>query len=425
MPDFLVTIEPKLFNKTYLKHLNAIQPIQIFFGGSSSGKSKFLAQRVIKDLMEGGRNFLIVRNTGNTLKTSVFTELTKVIDEWGVGRFFTINKSDLTIQCKNGYIALLKGLDDVEKVKSITVPKGALTDIWIEEATETTRDAYKKLTKRLRGLSDKPKRVTLTFNPILKSHWIYKEFFKTWNDDETRQESDDLLIVKTTYKDNDFLTDQDRKLLEEETDSYFYEVYTLGKWGVLGDRIFTNWSTVDLLDKEYMFDQYEHGLDFGFTNDPTAYVKAYYHRASKTIYIWREYANKGVTNEQIAADIKPMLGDDTVVCDSAEPKSITELNGYGISAIGAKKGKDSVLHGIQWLQKHSIMLDKSCQNCINNFQQYHWLKDREGNVLNKPVDRFNDFIDALRYALEHLMTEFDDDSDLIESDELDSARADW
>lgn len=420
-----VGLKAKLFNKVYKPYLNAQQPTQIYFGGSSSGKSKFLAQRCIIDLMNGQRNYLCTRNTGNTLPVSVAIELEKVIDEWGVNGLFTIRraKDDLRFTCINGSVALLKGLDNVEKLKSITVPKGAITDVWIEEATETIREDYKQLTKRLRGISEVPKRTTFSFNPILKTHWIYEDFFSAWNDDDTLYETDDLLILKTTYKDNGFLTDQDKRTLENETDSYFYDVYTLGNWGVLGDMVFDNWRADDLAGTAHIFDQFDHGLDFGYSNDPTAYVKVYYHRATKTIYVYREYANKGVTNEQIANDIKPLLGVDTVICDSAEPKSIAELNSYGISAAGAKKGKDSVLHGIQWLRKNTIVVDKSCQNMINNFKQYHWLKDRSGNVLNKPVDRWNDFIDALRYSLEHHMVDFDDD--IIETAELESARADW
>lgn len=418
---YKIEIQARLFNEVYLPYLNAKQPIQIFFGGSSSGKSKFLAQRCIHDLMQGQRNYLCVRNTGNTLKTSVMTELEKVIDEWGVTGLFETSTG--LIRCINGHVAILKGLDDPEKIKSITVPKGVITDIWIEEATETQRQAYKQLTKRLRGLSDVVKRITFSFNPILKSHWIYEDFFKTWNDADTIYETDNLLILKTTHKDNQFLTKQDHDNLENEVDEYFYDVYTLGNWGMLGDMIFRNWEISDLSEKEYMFDKFDHGLDFGYSNDPTAYVKTYFHRATKTLYIYREYCNKEISNEQIATDIKPMAGDDVVVCDSAEPKSIAELCSHGLSAIGAAKGKDSIMHGIQWLKGLKLVLDKSCQNVINNFKQYHWLKDRQGNVLNKPVDKFNDFIDAIRYANEHNMVEYDDE--VYESTENISSMADW
>jgi len=375
--------------------------------------------------MGGQRNYLVIRNTAGTIMGSIWLEIEKVIKEWGVESFFSYSrdKSNLMIKCHSGSVALFRGLDDVEKIKSITVPNGVLTDLLIEEATEIIESDFRQLKKRLRGLSDVVKRITFLFNPILKTHWICENYFTTWNDSDNLLDTDDLLILKTTYKDNQFLTDQDIKLLEDETDSYFYEVYTLGNWGVLGDMIFDNWEIADLKDKAYMFDTFNHGLDFGYSNDPTAYVKSYLHKASKTLYIWKEYANKGITNEVIADDIKPLVKDDTVVCDSAEPKSIDELCTYGLNAIGARKGPDSIMHGIQWLRRLRIVIDKSCQNTINNFKQYHWIKDRHGNVLNKPVDRFNDFIDATRYANEDNMIQYDDD--IIEAGASEAAGADW
>lgn len=175
--------------------------------------------------------------------------------------------------------------------------------------------------------------------------------------------------------------------------------------GYFGDLIFTNWKKVDILNDPIFetFDLFKNGLDFGFSNDPTAFTRSYHQRSRNRIYIFNEYKNYEVTNDQIAIDLKPMLNGDNVICDSAEPKSIKELNNHGVSALGAVKGKDSVLHGIQWLKQQEILIDKTCQGHINDFQQYQWKKDKEGNTLNVPVDRNNDFIDALRYAFENEM----------------------
>lgn len=131
-----VVIEPEVFNSVYLPHLENYARTQVFYGGSSSGKSVFLAQRTIYDLMSGGRNYLICRQVGRTLRGSVFTEVCKVISEWGIGKLFNINKSDMLITCENGYQIIFAGLDDVEKLKSLTPAKGVVTDIWVEEATE-------------------------------------------------------------------------------------------------------------------------------------------------------------------------------------------------------------------------------------------------------------------------------------------------
>jgi len=414
------------FNSVYYDLLDDDTRTQIFFGGGAGGKSVFVAQRCIYDLLNGGRNYLCCRNIGRTIRNSIFNELTKYIDVKGLIGLFSINKSEMTITCITGYQAIMTGLDDVEKIKSITPRRGVITDIWIEEATECLENDVKQLAKRLRGLAQGiRKRIILTFNPILRSHWIFKRFFKNFNDGDRVYRDENLLIFKTTYKDNAFLEQDDIDELENEVDQYFYQVYTLGNWGVLGDVIFTNWQKTDLLNDPIVatFDLFKNGLDFGYSNDPTAFVRAYYHRAQRKIFIINEYESLEVTNDQIANALKPMLNGDNVICDSAEPKSIKELNNHGVSALGALKGKDSVLHGIQWLKQQEIVVDQTCQGVINNLQQYQWKKDKEGNTLNTPVDRNNDFIDALRYAFEDEMLM---GAGIIEAHgEMESARADW
>jgi len=146
-----VTIDKRIINDIYFEHLNNNKAIQIFYGGSASGKSVFLAQRCIYDICNGGRNYLVVRNVQNTIKKSVFNELTKVIIQWQLTKYFKINKTDLSITCVNGYQILFAGLDDVEKIKSTTPTKGIITDIWVEEATETAKNDIKQLQRRLRG----------------------------------------------------------------------------------------------------------------------------------------------------------------------------------------------------------------------------------------------------------------------------------
>ena len=244
-----VTIEPDVFNSAYLPHLRDYSRTQIYYGGSASGKSVFLAQRTVCDVMAGGRNYLICRQVGRTIRGSVFTEVCRVISDWGVGRLFAINKTDMLITCSNGYQIIFAGLDDTEKLKSLTPAKGAITDVWVEEATECERNSVKQLYKRQRGGSQEtPKRLTMSFNPILQSHWIYTDYFShiNWTDSQTEYKSDDLTILKTIYKDNRFLTSDDVRDLENESDKYYYAVYTLGQWGVLGNVIFANWSIEDL-----------------------------------------------------------------------------------------------------------------------------------------------------------------------------------
>ena len=389
-------------NDCYLPFLEDDTRTQIFYGGSSSGKSFFLAQRTIIDVIKG-RNYLIVRNVAKTLRSSVYNQIVKTIVDMELQNEFRTGKSDMTITClRNGKQILFAGLDDVEKLKSITPSNGVLTDVWIEEATETNYEDYKQLSKRLRGFSKFPKRIILSFNPILQTHWIYKEFFGMWDDSKTLYRGEDLLILKTTFLDNVFLTEDDRKALRDEKDPYYYNVYSLGNWGVLGKVIFKNWRVEDLTDKIPHFDTIYNGLDFGFSEDPTALIRVHYDRKHRIVYVFDEFYKGGMHNDEIAEMVKGKIGSQYITCDSSEPRSISELNRAGVRAIGAIKGSDSIVHGIQWLQQNEIVIDVHCQNFKNEIETYHWKEDKYGNALRQPVDKDNHGIDALRYAIESL-----------------------
>lgn len=390
-------------NDIYEPYLAEYARTQIFYGGSSSGKSWFLSQRCVLDVLAGGRNYLVCRQTARTIRGSVYQQIERVIREAGLLDYFTLNKSDAVITCANGYQILFAGLDDVEKIKSLVPANGVITDIWIEEATETERGDVKDLYKRQRGGDEATaKRMILSFNPILQSHWIYKEFFESvaWSDNQRTHNSQELSILKTMYKDNYFLTTQDTHDLENESDKYRYNVYTLGNWGILGHVIFTNWKVQDLSDMTAQFTNHRNGLDFGFSVDPSALWVAHYDKANKRIYVYDELYQKGLTNDLLAEEVKKIIGTDYVTCDSAEPKSIAELKKYGVYATGANKGKDSVLFGYQWLQQQEIIIDKKCINTKMEISTAHWLEDAGGNALLKPSGVNDHLIAAGRYAHE-------------------------
>lgn len=202
-----IELDLAVMNEVYLPQLKNMARVQILYGGSSSGKSKFKAQQVILDVLDdirtGGRNWLICRQVGRTIRGSVAQEVNHVITEWGLSEFFDINKTDGTITAANGYQVIFSGLDDVEKLKSITPAQGAITDVWIEEATETAQDSIKQLLKRQRGGNPKtPKRLHMTFNPILQLHWIYQTYFKTlgWADDQVKYKDTSLSILNKTAR---------------------------------------------------------------------------------------------------------------------------------------------------------------------------------------------------------------------------------
>ena len=335
---------------------------------------------------------------------SVFNEITKAISSMGLMPYYKINRSNMAITCLlNNRQILFAGLDDPEKIKSVTPIDDVLHRIWIEEATEVKREAYKQLTKRLRGKtkSNFSKCVILSFNPILRSHWIYQEFFGEWQDDKTAFENEKLSILKTTYKDNIFLTDDDKRQLEDETDPYYYQVYTLGNFGVLGHIIFKNWHTEDLSDRIPQFDKIYCGLDFGYSQDENALIKVHYDKARKKIYVFDEWYQTGMSDDELVRVGKTFFGNNYVACDSAEPKSIDYLAMNGIRAYPVKKGSDSINRGIRWLQGHEIIVDVKCQNFKNEIEQYHWQEDKHGRAMAKPADAMNHLLDALRYALEN------------------------
>ena len=409
----VLELDERLVNPIYLNQISNETPTQIYFGGSSSGKSYFvLAQRTIVDIMTADRNFLIVRKVGATNRNSTFNQVKKGISEFNLDKYFKINKSEMTITClHNGNQILFAGLDDVEKLKSITPAKGVITDIIIEEATEISYNDYKQLTKRLRGQSTAKKRITMMFNPIHQTHWIYLHFFADkWNPDTKEYSDENLYILKTTYHDNDFLESDDVARIESETDPYYIDVYNNGNWGVVGDLIFRRgtgkgyWRVEDLSEFKKTCERFWNGLDFGFSDDPAAFNRMHYDRKNKRLYILDDFAVTGLDNEELADKIRPFVDRELVTCDSAEPKSIKELRKYRINARGAAKGKDSIKTGYRFLKGLEIIIDQSCQSTINEFSIHKNKQDRSGVSLNFPEDKNNHNVDSIRYGIESEIT---------------------
>ena len=232
-------IPGKAFNPKYKPYLYNTSRYLIFYGGSGSGKSVFIVQRYLVKLLTKKRcNLLVVRNVGDTNRDSTFALFKQIINKWKLSDYFKINESDLKITCKlNNNEIVFKGLDDSEKLKSITFANGELTDVWAEEATEIPekdrdgKNALNQLDLRLRGKGTE-KQMVISFNPVDVNHHLKKRFFDN--------KPDNCSVLHTTYKDNNFLDDEYRQLLEsyKTTDPYYYDVYCLGMWGVTGKTIF-------------------------------------------------------------------------------------------------------------------------------------------------------------------------------------------
>lgn len=226
-----IKINKEVFNDVYIPYLDNEDRYLLFYGGGSSGKSYFIAQRYIYKMLKNKRfNLLVTRQTGDTNRKSTFPLFKQVISNWKLSKYFKINESDMRIKCLlNKNEIAFAGLDDVEKIKSITFESGELTDEWVEEATETNEADINQLKVRLRGGTSK-KQMVLSFNPVNIQHWIKRHFI----------DSGLATVCFSTYKDNKFLSEDDKKALEDlkYTDEYTYNVYCLGQWGILGKTVF-------------------------------------------------------------------------------------------------------------------------------------------------------------------------------------------
>lgn len=231
MSKLNLNISRQVFNPAYLPYLESHNRFEVYWGGAGSGKSVFVAQKKIYKGLKQKMNLLVVRQTGDTNRDSTFALFKQIINKWNLRNYCKIRESDMRITLPNGNGIIFKGLDDAEKLKSVTFENGELTDIWIEEASEIAEEDFNQLNIRLRGGNEK-KNVTVSFNPVDINHWLKRRLFDS--------PPEDCVTLHTTYKDNKFLQEEDKRLLEsfKDTDPYYYSVYCLGEWGVLGKTIF-------------------------------------------------------------------------------------------------------------------------------------------------------------------------------------------
>ena len=367
----------------------------VYYGGAGSGKSHFVAQKILLKCLQYKRKLLVVRKVGNTLKDSVWAMFLKLLYQMPAV-IKTVNKSEYTIELISGSVILFKGLDDPEKIKSIE----GITDIVVEEASELTEDDFDQLNLRLRANCGMLQ-IHLMFNPVSKANWVYKRFFENGAPEDT-------VIIHTTYKDNPYLPQEyiDSLLRLERTNPAYYKIYVLGDFATLDKLVFPV-KTVRLVSQEEVKDLlFWIGMDFGYTNDPTAITWGYCDNVNRRLYITGEYNKKGMTNDVIATTITDLgFAKEKIIADAAEPKSIAELRRLGINRIvGAVKGPDSVKNGIDRIQRYDIIIDERCTNTIEEFDNYTWIKDKKtGEYINQPVDTFNHHIDSIRYGTQNVM----------------------
>lgn len=401
----------------------------VYYGGAGSGKSRHVVVKIILKALKDKRKILVVRKVGTTLRDSVFAEFKEVINDFNLFKVCKINKSDMTIDFPNKSTILFKGLDDREKIKSIS----GITDIVIEECTEINSNDFEQLDLRLRSKS-KYNQIHLMFNPISKNNWVYRYFGFDGTPKPRRTK-----IIKTTYKDNYMLPLDYVRSLEEKinTNPAYFKIYALGEFCTLEKTIFTNYKVKDFnefdlratelrnffeennLDIEITNDILRNplyrnlvnnkkmciGLDFGY-NDPTAIVKCYVDLKQKKLYIYDEVYEQYLTNKDISSILKnKKWHKNKICCDSANPKDIQDLKEMGITKVyPARKGKDSIMNGIRFLQMFEIIIHPRCTNFLMEIEAYTWLKDKfTDSYIDKPDPNCDEhLIDALRYAVESI-----------------------
>lgn len=391
----------KVVGRGYKKFWNFKGRYNVIKGSRASKKSKTTALRWIYLMMKYDKsNLLVIRKTYRTLKDSCWTDLKWATRRLEVESLWSFKESPLEVTyLPTGQKILFRGLDDPLKVTSITVDYGYLCWAWLEEAFEVNSEAdFDTLDESIRG--ELPpnlwKQWVISFNPWNERHWLKKKFFDVSNPD--------ILAQTTNYTCNEWLDEADKRLFENMkiNNPRRYNVAGLGNWGITEGLVYDNvhidyrFELTDMVNYKTVC-----GMDFGYTNDPTAFFIGFLDEKNKALYIWDELYEKGLTNRMIYDRLVSMgYGKESIVCDSAEPKSIAELRGYGLRAKAAVKGKDSISHGIQYIQGLTIYIHPRCVNFTTEIQNYTFDKDKFGNAINQPIDDFNHLMDAMRYALE-------------------------
>lgn len=353
---------------------------KVIQGGTSAGKTfSILPILIDKAIKTPNLEISVVSESVPHLRRGALKDFLKIMQL--TKRYIPnqYNKSYLKYEFTNGSYIEFFSVEDEGKLR------GARRNIlYVNEANNIPYEAYLQLSIRTDG------DIFIDFNPTNRF----------WAHTEVLNEPDAEHII-LTYKDNEALSEEVIRTLEAnrekaKTSSYWANwcnVYLDGQNGNLEGLVFSDWDAIDTIPDESTLIGY--GMDFGFTNDPTTCVAVY--KVDSTLILDEVIYRKGLSNSEISDLLKEFNVRGEIIADSAEPKSISELRKYGHKIKGAKKGKDSILYGISVLQNYEIRVTKRSLNLKEELNKYYWLKDREGNQINKPVDAFNHAIDAVRY----------------------------
>ena len=369
----------------------------VYWGGRGSGKTKFIMQKLMIKGLKEKRLILLMRKETNKLRDSVWKELLEIIEDFKLTPYFTINKTEFRATCNiNGTEFKCLGLDEPEKIKGFA----SMSDVFMDEITAFNEEDIELIDGTLRSTGyELPLQMYFAFNPISKTNFVYKYFGF-----EEGITPPDTFILHSTYLDNPHLDESYLKRMDNMKERNYnrWKIEALGEFVTLDKLVFQNWKSEEFNHADIKGELIV-GLDFGFINDISALVASILDEANKRIYIFREWGDTGKTNQELAKIIESLgFAKSIIIADSAEKKSIEEIKRAGVNRIRASvKGPDSIMHGIQQLQNYEIIVHPSCTGIITELENYSWQKDKKTNeYINKPIDAFNHFIDALRYSLQ-------------------------
>lgn len=364
-------------------------------------------------------NVLVIRRYYNTNKDSTFAQLRWAINRLGVSHLWKATKSPLELTyMPSGQKIMFRGLDDPQSITSITVAEGFLCWTWWEEAFQiTNEDDFNKVDMSIRGEVPAPlfKQHTLTFNPWSDKIWLKKRFFDKVGGQGV-SERGDILAITRNYDCNEFLGDDDRNIFQimKEENPRRYSIEGEGNWGISEGLVYENWCELEF-DPDAMKQVYTtngvpkyrqmQGLDFGYTNDPSAFIALLADEKARNLYIYDEMYRTHMQNNAIYETLRYKgFASARIGADEAAPKDIDALKELGLGRIyGVKKGKGSVKSGIQKLQDYRIYVHPSCVNTIVELSNYCWAPDKDtGQLTTEPIDEYNHLMDALRYATDDL-----------------------
>ena len=391
-------IKPSVFCPIYYPYLLDYQyRYNVFYGGRASGKTKFIMQKLLIKGLKEKRTILLMRKQTTQLRDSVWKEILQVIDDFHLSQFFTVNKTEFRITCLiNGTEFKCLGLDEPEKIKGFA----DISDVFLDEVTGFNQEDVELIDGTLRSPKFKlPLQMYFSFNPISKANFVYKYFGF-----DTGITPPNTFILKSTYLDNPFLGENVAERYEalKQRDYRRWQIEALGDFVSLDKLVFQNYK-VEEFDHTKINGVLLCGLDYGFVNDISAFVASLLDEANKKIYVFKIWGDTNKTNDELSNIIKSMgFSKSIIIADCAEQKSIEEMKRAGILRIKPSvKGADSIIHGIQKLQQYDIIIHPSCEGIITEFENYSWQKDKQsGEYINKPIDSFNHYIDALRYSLQ-------------------------